>query len=90
MADTLERLLACQICFETFKETGEHIPRLLPCTHTLCETCIGHLVSDNSLTCPECRVKHSATNGVKSFPQNKYILMNMKRKSFKALETVDK
>ena len=35
--DSLEHLLSCQVCFHEFREDGEHIPRLLPCTHTLCE-----------------------------------------------------
>ena len=37
MTDSLEHILACQICLEYFEETGDHVPRLLPCTDTLCE-----------------------------------------------------
>ena len=39
MADSLEYAFTCQVCFEEFEETGDHVPRLLPCTYTLCETC---------------------------------------------------
>ena len=81
--DTLDRLMTCQICFEIYTESEEHVPRLLPCTHTLCEACIGKMLRDESLTCPECRVKHPANNGVKTFTQNKYILTSMRRKSFR-------
>ena len=28
----------CPICFEPHEEAGDHLPRLLPCTHTLCHT----------------------------------------------------
>ena len=83
MMDTLDRLMTCQICFEIYTESEEHVPRLLPCTHTLCEACIGTMLRDESLTCPECRVKHPANNGVKTFTQNKYILTSMRRKSFR-------
>ena len=83
MTDTLDRLMTCQICFEIYTESEEHVPRLLPCTHTLCEACIGKMPREDSLTCPECRVKHPANNGVKTFTQNKYILMSMRRKSFR-------
>ena len=78
---SLELLLQCQVCFEEFEEDGSHVPRLLPCTHTLCHTCIGKLIQGNKLECPECREKHEAKNEEKSFPQNKYILTQIKRKS---------
>ena len=38
--------------------------------------CIGHLLQDDFIQCPECRTRHSlpANADVKSFPQNKYVL----------------
>ena len=75
-----QNLLLCTICSEEFEDSGEHIPRLLPCTHTLCETCIKQLIRNNKLKCSECRAKHDAKNEEKSFPQNKYLLMQIKRK----------
>ena len=53
---------------------GETIPRLLPCSHTFCHKCLNELLQDNSLECPECRSKHCGERGLRSFPQNKYIL----------------
>ena len=79
--ESLELLLQCQVCFEEFEEDGDHVPRLLPCTHTVCHMCIGRLIRNNKLECPECRTKHKATNKEKSFPQNKYNLTLMKRKT---------
>ena len=79
MASSLEYTFTCQVCFEEFEETGNHVPRLLPCTHTLCETCMGKLIRGDKLKCPECRQTHPATRGRKSFSQNKYILVNIKR-----------
>ena len=90
MADSLEHILACQICLEDFEESGEQIPRLLPCTHTLCEKCLKQLIKPtnrgNSVECPECRKKHTARKGVKTFPQNKYILINIRRKHEDSVE----
>ena len=80
--DTLH-LLLCTICLQEFEESGDHIPRLLPCTHTLCEVCVKQLIQDNRLECPECRAKHEAKKEEKSFPQNKYLLMHIKRKPTK-------
>ena len=77
---SLELLLSCQVCFEEFTEDGAHVPRLLPCTHTLCHSCIGRMIQDRKLECPECRVKHKAKNEEKSFAQNKYILSQIKKK----------
>ena len=77
---SLELLLSCQVCFEEFQEDGNHVPRLLPCTHTVCHTCIGHLIQGNKIECPECRQKHEVTNKEKIFPQNKYLLNQIKKK----------
>ena len=84
MSDSLDFLLACQICLEDFEETGDHVPRILPCSHTLCEKCLKQLIKPSNqgdkIECPECRKKHAVVGGVKTFPQNKYILTNIRRK----------
>ena len=67
--------------------TGDHVPKILPCSHTLCETCLKILIRDNKLDCPECRVKHEATSGTISFPQNKYIITHIKKKPIAASST---
>ena len=81
MASSVEYTFTCQVCLANFEETGGYVPRFLPCTHTLCETCIGQLIQGDILECPECRQKHRASRGQKSFPQNKHILVNIKRRS---------
>ena len=84
MTDSLEHILACQICLEDFEEAGDHVPRLLPCSHTLCEECLKQLIKPskrgNSMECPECGETHNVKNDVRTFPQNKYILINIKKK----------
>ena len=80
-SDNLEYIFQCQICFENFEEEGDHIPRILPCSHTLCHHCTGRLIQGGKIVCPECREKHEAEKEVKSFPQNKYILTQIKKKS---------
>ena len=81
MADVDEddEMTNCSVCFEIYDVTGDHVPRLLPCSHTLCEKCLSHLLPSNVLTCPECRIKHIADDGVMSFPQNKYIISHIRR-----------
>ena len=50
----IDSKLECSICFEKFKE-----PKLLPCFHVFCKTCLERLVvqgpEGQSLTCPTCR-----------------------------------
>ena len=66
--------LCCPVCFEKFEAAGEKTPRIFPCTHTVCEKCIADIIKNTELTCPKCRKKYRAANGVKSFPENPYII----------------
>ena len=74
MAENVEDLLNCQVCMENYGISGLHVPRLLPCTHTVCEKCIKQLMKGNGVRCPECRSQHYTEHSVRSFPQNKYLL----------------
>ena len=76
--NSLEEIQFCQVCFEEFTYDGAHVPRLLPCTHTLCHMCIGQLIQGQKIECPECRKKHEARVEEKSFTQNKFVLIQMK------------
>ena len=77
MADKSEDLLICSVCWEEYQEDGPRIPRILPCSHTVCESCLVKLLKPQGgmkLTCPECMAQHSTPNEEKTFPQNKYLL----------------
>ena len=96
MAEDLDELADCAVCFESYEETGNLVPRILPCSHTFCETCVKQLLKENAekrgrwptgrtataICCPECRVVHPAPDGIRSFPQNKYVLTHIRRKRF--------
>ena len=55
---------ACEICLELF-DPDEHVPRILPCGHSLCEQCLKFLkiydesgdLSRNNPLCPKCRAE---------------------------------
>ena len=81
MVDSEDDITNCPVCFEEYTEEGDHVPRILPCYHTVCEKCITELLLDFSLDCPECRVTHHATHGIKIFPQNRYILTHIRTKA---------
>ncbi|KAK7093735.1 uncharacterized protein [Littorina saxatilis] len=64
--------LSCALCLEIFTS-----PKILPCAHTYCEKCLGHLVEStqrDTFPCPSCRevikVPHA---GVSAFKANFYI-----------------
>ena len=68
----------CPVCLVDYTEDGDNIPRILPCFHTACESCIKILIQINTLKCPECRTIHEAENEEKSFQQNKDVLSHIR------------
>ena len=44
----------CSVCFS---ELDEGSARILPCTHTFCDTCLTHIATDQGMAtrCPLCR-----------------------------------
>ena len=84
--DELTDLTQCPVCFEEYQLDGYQAPRILPCSHTLCEKCLETLIGNNKVDCPECRIKHQATAGKRSFPQNKYIIAHIKTLSKEGTE----
>ena len=76
--ETLRQLLCCPVCLDDLEESGERIPRIFPCSHTVCQSCIRGLIQNSILTCPECSKKYKAENMERSFPQNKYLLAQIR------------
>ncbi len=67
------------MCFEGYANTGDRVPKLLPCSHTLCLQCLLQLHRNShrhdKIQCPECRaVCHVGKNGVDGVPTNRYIV----------------
>ncbi len=50
--EMLSTQLTCSVCLDTYRD-----PKILPCLHVFCTTCLERLVSRDgtSLTCPNCR-----------------------------------
>ncbi len=67
----------CSVCFESYTQDGDRVPKLLPCSHTLCLQCLQQLPrhQGNRITCPECRKVHQVGQaGAEAFLTNRYIL----------------
>ena len=90
MADDEDEMTNCSVCFEAYEEAGEHVPRILPCHHTICERCVTDLLKflrgKTFIVCPECRTKYDARKGVKTFSQNKYIVLHIRKEKAKQIE----
>ena len=83
-----DRLTNCSVCFEPYSETGDHIPRILPCLHTFCERCIAELLDGDTFHCPECKIPHPAGNGAETFKLNKYVLSHIEKIALDAIDTL--
>ena len=86
--DSLDLTLECPVCLEPFSSEGKNVPRILPCTHTLCEKCIEDILERNTedsdvFECPQCKEKHTVRHGVTTFPENRYLLPTIRRKNVK-------
>jgi hypothetical protein len=46
MAIVMAHMLQCTICCEEFTVDGAFVPRLLPCGHTMCHTCVCKLAAN--------------------------------------------
>ena len=62
-----QKNLTCTVCLDYFKE-----PKVLPCCHTFCKSCLDRLVEESKekgkITCPQCRSEHAVPeNGPSGF-----------------------
>ena len=65
-----QQVLECSICLEILND-----PRIIPCFHTFCLTCVQQLQRNTKLTCPLCCAKHDLQN-VSTLPKN-FIAQNI-------------
>ncbi|XP_069104870.1 tripartite motif-containing protein 3-like [Argopecten irradians] len=53
-----ERFLECPVCLEEFTQESR-IPRVLPCLHTHCDTCLKAMMKDASVKCTLCQKSYA-------------------------------
>ena len=96
MAENVDYITNCPVCFEAYQVSGENVPKLLPCSHSLCKKCLRKLLpSDGELKCPQCRCplcrnKCKKNKDERSFPENQYIVTYLKYKTEKEKEDMNK
>ena len=59
----LQQEITCPLCLDTFED-----PRVLPCQHAYCKSCLDHLATRGALSCPECRKVPLLAGGVVGLP----------------------
>ena len=70
----------CGVCWEIFEKKGRKCPKLLPCIHTLCFSCLTILETNGEIQCPYCQTIHQIpSEHIESLPTN-YRLLTHKRK----------
>ena len=70
----------CPVCYETYQNEGGQCPKLLPCSHTVCLSCLRQLAGNgySQVKCPECRAACPLPQGGPSdVPNNRYLLENI-------------
>ncbi len=74
MASLHECSVYCRVCRKHYTERGNRRPKLLPCCHTVCFTCLKRLdvnPTSGTLRCPVCDQEHVVPRN--SVPPNVYM-----------------
>lgn len=68
--DVKEEFLVCSICTREFDEEL-YVPRVLPCLHTFCQTCLRKMLKGEILICPVCKTEYILpSEGIYVFPKD--------------------
>lgn len=72
---TISELYQCTICYQNYNLT-DRIPKFLKfCGHNLCEFCLKHILTNDSLKCPICRTDLPKNSKVTSDFPNSLLIM---------------
>ena len=57
-----QHYMYCEICFLAFYSAEQRAPRILPCGHAFCESCLNGMMrtkktSKGKTNCPSCRLE---------------------------------
>jgi len=63
----------CEVCATPYHSSNVN-PRLLRCGHTICGSCVAHLIKIRSFFCPFCRDSCRSIKSENELPLNRFIL----------------
>ncbi|KAL4224846.1 hypothetical protein ACF0H5_015542 [Mactra antiquata] len=52
----------CASCTKEYND-DQHVPRILPCLHSICMSCLESTASRGTVKCPVCDIRHGVPNG---------------------------
>jgi hypothetical protein len=52
------QISCCPVCADSYQSEEKKCPRILPCGHTFCHSCINELRTYNGIKCPYCSTYH--------------------------------
>jgi hypothetical protein len=68
--DLKDDLILCSTCTQEYDDATRS-PKLLPCLHTHCASCLEEVTSDDSVQCMTCSAKHYVPEvGIQGFPKD--------------------
>ncbi|CAB4009380.1 tripartite motif-containing 13 [Paramuricea clavata] len=85
MSEKTNQIISCEVCAEQFTHNEGYVPRVLPCGHTFCESCIEKLKTikrhkqdhgrrlvtfDYSVSCPRCMNETVLNKCSSTLPKN--------------------
>jgi len=74
---SLSKLLECCVCFNEV-DTEAHRPKVLSCLHWICVKCLPLLITNDRITCPECRTSTNVPNGDIDSLQTDFRILQLK------------
>ena len=75
-------MVECRVCYDLYEREGAKCPKLLPCGHSLCLSCLSKTLKHGHIKCPFCRMALQILSGdAGSLPTNERILTQNTRSS---------
>ena len=72
----------CGVCYELYEKEGAKCPKLLPCGHSLCFSCLSQTLKQGFIKCPFCRTALQIVSGdAGNFPTNEQLFTQNMRSS---------
>ena len=87
--------MECEICFNAWN-TEKRIPKILPCGHTFCQSCLLEILQENLLkratfNCPSCKMSINtiiSDNDINNLRNNKNLLSLIGKMEMQKIKTI--
>ena len=70
--------LVCPVCSKNYEISGDLLPRIFMCNHSVCTKCIDLITFNSELICPTCKNQYTIPHGPESVPESVNIVNTLK------------